>query len=64
MRIEIVCISILRVASGRRVKLASCKNALNPPVFYSTERSEAVVPVLILFFVALCYFVLVCFQSF
>ena len=38
---------------GTRVKLASCKSALNPPVVYSTDRSKAVVPVLVLLFVAL-----------
>ena len=32
MRTEFLCISVLRVASGPRVKLASCKSALNPPV--------------------------------
>ena len=47
------CISVLRVASGPRVKLASCKSALNPKVVYSSDRSEAVVPVLVLLFVAL-----------
>ena len=26
-----LCISVLRVASGPRVKLVSCKSALNPP---------------------------------
>ena len=36
-----------------RVKLASCKSALNPPVVCSTDRSKAVVPVLVLLFVAL-----------
>ena len=30
----------------------SCKSALNPPVVCSTDRSKAVVPVLILLFVA------------
>ena len=30
-----------------RVKLASCKSALNPTVVYSTARSKAVVPVLV-----------------
>ena len=30
------------------MKLASCKSALNPPVVYSTDRSKAVVPVLLL----------------
>ena len=43
-----------------RVKLASCKSALNPPplsprVVYSTDRSKAVVPVLVLLFVALWF---------
>ena len=45
----------LRVASGPRVKLAGCKNALNPSVVYSTDRFKAVVPVLVLFFVALWF---------
>ena len=44
MRTEFLCVSVLRVASGPRVKLASCKSALNPPVVYSTDRSKAVVP--------------------
>ena len=46
---------VLRVASGPSVKLASCKSALNPPVVYSTDRSKAVVPVLILLFLALLF---------
>ena len=37
------------------MKLASCKNALNPPVIYSTNRSKAVVPVLVLLVVALWF---------
>ena len=80
MRTEFLCISVLRVASGPRVKLASCKSALNPPLVYSTDRSKAVVPVLVLLFVALwfilhstrrfvvcltmCHFVLVFFSPF
>ena len=40
---------------GPRVKLASCKSALNPPVVCSTDRSKAVVPVLVLLFVALWF---------
>ena len=52
MRTEFLCISVLRVASGPRVKLASCKSALNPAVVCSTDRSKAVVPVLVLLFVA------------
>ena len=55
MRTEVLCISVSRVASGPRVKLVSCISALNPPVVYSTDRSKAVVPVLVLLFVALWF---------
>ena len=55
MRTEVLCISVLRVASGTRVKLASCKTALNLPVINSTDRSKAVVPVLVLLFFALWF---------
>ena len=37
------------------MKLASRKTALNPPVFYSTDRSKAAVPVLVLLFDALWF---------
>ena len=37
------------------MKLVSCKSALNPPVVDSTDRSKAVVPVLILLCVALWF---------
>ena len=37
------------------MKLAGCKSALNPAVVYSTDRSKAVVPVLVLLFVALWF---------
>ena len=50
MRTDVLCISVLGVASRLRVKLASCKSALNPPMVYSTDRSKAVVPVLVLIF--------------
>ena len=43
------------IGAGPRVKLASCKSALNPPVVYSTDRSKAMVPVLVLLFVALWF---------
>ena len=33
MRTEFLCVSVFRVASGPRVKLASCKSALNPRWF-------------------------------
>ena len=61
MRTEILCIYVLRVASGPRVKLASCKSALNPPspppppVVCSTDRSKAVVTALVLLLVALWF---------
>ena len=55
MRTEFLCISVLRVASGPSVKLASCKSTLNPPVVYSTDRSKAAAPVLVLLFVALWF---------
>ena len=55
MRTEFLRISVLRVALGLRVKLAGCKSALNPAVVYSSDRSKAVVPVLILLLVALWF---------
>ena len=55
MRTVFLCVSVLRVASGPRVKLARCKSALNPPVVFSTDRSKAVVLVLFLLFVALFF---------
>ena len=55
MQTEFLCISVLSVASGPSVKLASCKSALNPTVVYSTDHSKAVDPVLILLFVALWF---------
>ena len=45
----------IKSSIGTQDKLASCKSALNhaplPPVVYSTDRSNAVVPVLVLLFV-------------
>ena len=68
MRTEFLCVPVLRVASGPRVTLASCKSALTPPpptppppppppplVVCSTDRSKAVVPVLVLLFIALWF---------
>ena len=37
------------------MKLASCKSALKPPVVYSTDRSKAVVPGLVLLLFALWF---------
>ena len=37
------------------MKLASCKSTLNPSVVCSTDRSKAVVPVLVLLLVALWF---------
>ena len=64
MRTEFLCISVIRVPSGPKMKLASCKNALNSPVVYSTDRPKAVVLVLFLLFVALCSFVVPALHSF
>ena len=55
VRTEFLCMFVLRVASGPRVKLACFKSALNPSVVYSTDRSNAVVPVLVLLFVVLWF---------
>ena len=52
MRTNFLCTSVLIVAPGPRVKLASCKCALNSTVVYSTDLSKAVVPALVLVFVA------------
>ena len=77
MRTEFLCISVLGVASGPKVNLASCGGALSPPMVYSTDCSKAVVPLLVLLFVALwfilrgdlflsylCHFVFVLFSPF
>ena len=45
-----------RFVGSPRMKLASCKSALNPPIVFSTDRSKAVVLVLVLLFVALSVF--------
>ena len=69
MRTELLCISVLRVASGPGgIYIAvKCFNPPPPPppppppththtpVVYSTDRSKAVVSVLVLFFVALWF---------
>ena len=33
MQTDVLCISVVRVASGPRVKLANCKSALHPQWF-------------------------------
>ena len=57
MRTEFLCISVLRIASGPRVKLVGRKSALKPLplVVYSTGRPKAVVLVLVLLFVTLWF---------
>ena len=57
MRTEFLCISVLRVGSGPKVNLAGCKSALNQLEVHSTDRSKAVVLLLVLLFVPLCSFV-------
>ena len=61
-RTNFLCIAVLRVAPGPKVKLAGCKIALTPPVVYSTDHSRAMVPVLV--FVALwLFYEAICFKS-
>ena len=60
MQTGFLCFCVLRVASGPRVKLASCKSALNPTVVYSTDCSKAVVLVLFLLFVLFFFFCICC----
>ena len=58
MRTEFLCISVLRVASGPRVKLDSCKSALPPPPPPPPPRWFALPTVLrrlVLLFVALWF---------
>ena len=55
VRAGFLCVFLLGVASGPRVGLAGCRCSLSPPVVYSTGRSGAVVPVLVLLFVALWF---------
>ena len=60
MQTQFLCISVIRVASGPRVKLAGRKGALNPPptppsMIYYADRSRVVVPELVLLFVALWF---------
>ena len=43
----------IKSSIGTKGELTSCKSALNPPLVCSTDRSKAVVPVLVLLFVAL-----------
>ena len=75
MRTEFLCISVLRVASGPRVKLASCKSALNPTVVCSTDGGGPGVTLTLCCFVvystkrfvvclSVCHFVLVFFSPF
>ena len=52
MRTDFVCFFCIKSSIGPRVKLASFKSALNPPV---VDRSKAVIPVLVLLFVALWF---------
>ena len=70
MRTEFLCISVLRVASGQRVKLAICKNALNPILRRSSQCLSYSLLLCGLLYEAICfmsYLVIFCscvFQSF
>ena len=67
-----LCISVLRVASRHRVKLASCKSAFTSPpppaqphpVVYSTDRSKVVVPVLVSLLLCGVFYEAICCMSF
>ena len=50
------------MALGPGVKLVGCKSALNPLVVYSTDRSKAVVPVLLILLVLPCVILFLCFS--
>ena len=63
MRTEFLCISVLRVASGPSAKLAGHKSALTSPVVYSTDRSKAVVPVLIIHLLCGLFYEAICLKS-
>ena len=45
----------IKSSIGTQGDLAGCKSALDPKVAYSTDRSKAVVLVLVLLFVALLF---------
>ena len=65
IRTEFLCITVLRVALGPRVKLAGRKCPSNPTVVYSSDRSKAVVLVLVLLLL-LCglFYEAICFKSY
>ena len=54
IRTKLLCISVLRVASGPRVKLVNYKSPLNPSVVYTIDCSKAMVQVLLLLKVKVC----------
>ena len=78
MRTELFMYFCIKSCIGTQgVKFATCKSVFKPPVVYSADRTKAVVPELVLLFVALwfilrgdviclslCYFVLVFFSHF
>ena len=45
----------IKSSIGTQGEVGSCKSALNPPVVCSTDRSKAVVPVLVLLILALWF---------
>ena len=55
MRTEFLCIFVLRVALGPRVKLAGRKSVFKPVVIYPADRSKVVVPMLVLLVAALWF---------
>ena len=55
MRTEFLMYFCIKSSIGTQGEV-SCKSALNPTVVCSTDRSKAEVPVLVLLFVALWFF--------
>ena len=72
-----VLLCVIKSSIGTQGEVGRLQKCFKPPVIYSTDRSKAVVPVLVLLFVALvystrrfvsslalCYFVIVLFSPF
>ena len=66
-RTAFLCISVLRVASGPKEKLAGCKSALTQSTLpatmvHSTDRSKALAPVLVLRLLCGLLYEAICFK--
>ena len=54
-RSMVLCICILRITSGPRVKMSTAVKVLYPTVVYVTDSSKVTVPMVFFFYVALCF---------